>query len=161
MTASDQVASLRAHLLDLLEGKQAHAPFESVMDDWPAELRGAKTEGLPYTPWQVLEHMRIAQWDIVEFSINPDHVSPDYPAGYWPAAEKPPSPEAWDESVHAFTAELGRMKALVEDRSLDLFEPFPHGSGQTLLREAMLLADHNAYHLGQLLLLRRLLGAWL
>jgi len=160
MTASDQVASLRDHLLELLQGRYAHAPFDKVLDDWPIELRGVKPEGLPYTPWQVLEHLRIAQWDIVEFSVNPRHVSPDYPDGYWPASEKPASEESWDESIRGFAADLGRMRALVEDRSLDLFEAFPHGSGQTLLREAMLLADHNAYHLGQLVTLRRLLGAW-
>ena len=160
MTASVPTASLREHLLELLRGKGAHAPFDDVVADWPEDLRGVKTESLPYTPWQVLEHLRVAQWDIVEFSVNPEHLSPDYPDGYWPASENPPSAEAWDESIHNFAADLGRMKALVEDRSLDLFEPFPHGSGQTLLREALILADHNAYHLGQLVVLRRLLGAW-
>ena len=161
MTDSEQVGSLREHLLVLLRGKGAHASFEEVAADWPEALRGVKPDRLPYTPWQVLEHMRIAQWDIVEFSINPEHVSPDYPDGYWPATGEPPSAEAWESSIRIFSADLGRMKALVGERSLDLFEPFPHGSGQTLLREAMLLADHNAYHLGQLVVLRRLLGAWL
>lgn len=160
MTASDQAASLRGHLLELLQGRFAHAPFDKVLEDWPIKLRGVKPEGLPYTPWQVLEHMRVAQWDIVEFSDNPRHVSPDYPDGYWPALEEPPSEDSWDKSIRVFSADLGRMTALVEDRSLDLFEPFPHGSGQTLLREAVLLADHNSYHLGQLVTMRRLLGAW-
>lgn len=160
MTGSEQVGSLREHLLELLRGKGAHATFEDVTADWPEALRGVKPERLPYTPWQILEHMRIAQWDIVEFSINPRHISPDYPDGYWPASVEPPSAEAWDSSLRLFTADLGRMKALVEDRSLDLFAPFSHGTGQTLLREAMLLADHNAYHLGQLVVLRRLLGVW-
>jgi hypothetical protein len=160
MTGSDQVASLRDHLLELLQGRYAHAPFDKVLEDWPAALRGVKPGGIPYTPWQVLEHLRVAQWDIVEFSVNPKHVSPEYPEGYWPALDEPPGEESWDKSIRVFSADLGRMKALVEDRSLDLFEPFAHGSGQTLLREAMLLADHNAYHVGQLVTLRRLLGAW-
>lgn len=160
MTGSEQAGSLREHLLELLRGKGAHATFEEVAANWPEDLRGVKPERLPYSPWQVLEHMRIAQWDIVEFSINPQHISPDYPDGYWPTSVEPPSAEDWDSSIHIFTADLSRMKALVEDRSVDLFEPFSHGSGQTLLREAMLLADHNAYHLGQLVVLRRLLGAW-
>ena len=107
MTGSEQVGSLREHLLELLRGKGAHATFEDVTADWPEALRGVKPERLPYTPWQVLEHMRIAQWDIVEFSINPRHVSPDYPDGYWPASVEPPSAEAWDSSLRLFTADLG------------------------------------------------------
>ena len=156
--AKDQTQSLREHLLELLRGKSAHAPFEDVVAGWPAELRGVKPAGLPYTAWQVLEHMRIAQWDILEFSRNPRHVSPDYPDGYWPESEAPAHEAAWNKSVANFAEDLGQMKALVEDE--DLFTPFAHGSGQTLLREAMLVADHNAYHLGQLVTIRRQLGAW-
>ena len=134
--------------------------FEPVLDSLPEELRATKPEGAPHTPWQVLEHMRIAQWDILEFSRNPKHVSPEYPDGYWPDSETPRLAEDWDNSVRAFTVDLDGMKALVEDESLDLFEAFAHGSGQTLLREALLLADHSAYHVGQLVILKRLLGAW-
>lgn len=154
----DQTQSLREHLLELLRGGHGHIPFEDVVAAWPAELRGVKPAGLPYTAWQVLDHMRIAQWDILEFSRNPRHVSPDYPDGYWPGSEAPADEAAWDKSVANFAEDLGQMRALVE--SGDLFTPFAHGSGQTLLREAMLVADHNAYHLGQLVTIRRLLGAW-
>ena len=156
--ANDQTQSLREHLLELLRGKSAHAAFEDVVAEWPAELRGVKPAGLPYNAWQVLEHLRIAQWDILEFSRNPRHVSPDYPDGYWPETEAPANEAAWDKSIANFTEDLGQMRVLVEAE--DLFTPFAHGSGQTLLREAMLVADHNAYHLGQLVTIRRLLGAW-
>ena len=160
MAESEQTILLREHVLELLRGKGAHAPFEDVVTDWPEESRGAKTAELPHTAWQILEHMRIAQWDILEFSRNPKHVSPEHPDGYWPDEEAPASSEDWEKSARTFTVDLGQMKALVEDRSHDLFEPFEYGSGQTLLREALVLADHNAYHLGQLVVLRRILGAW-
>ena len=156
----DQTRSLREHLLELLRGKSAHAPFEDVVAEWPADLRGVRPEGLPYTGWEVLEHMRIAQWDILEFSRNARHVSPDYPDGYWPDTDLPADEAAWDRSIANFVADLSQMQALVEDEASNLFTPFPHGSGQTLLREALLVADHNAYHLGQLVTIRRLLGAW-
>lgn len=152
--------SLRKHLLELLRGASAHASFDDVIADWPAELRGRKPEGLPYTPWEILEHLRIAQWDILEFSRNPNHVSPEYPKGYWPAAGAPPDEAAWDQSIATFRAELKEMQDLVDNESTDLFARIPHGTGQTILREAMLVADHNAYHLGQLVVARRLLGAW-
>ncbi|HOK46266.1 MAG TPA: DinB family protein [Bryobacteraceae bacterium] len=151
---------LREHLLYLLRGKGAHADFEAAVKGLPAKLRGAKPEGAPYTIWQVLEHMRIAQWDILEFSRNPEHVSPDWPSGYWPETEAPPSPAAWEKSIRDFQADLEAMQALVADPATDLFARIPGGSGQTVLREALLVADHNAYHLGELVLLRRMLGAW-
>jgi hypothetical protein len=160
MSGADQEAYLRRHVLEVLSGKGAHAQFESVVDAWPEESRGMKVAGLPYTAWQILEHIRIAQWDILEFSRNPKHVSPEYPDGYWPDSETPRSVEDWDQSVRTFAVDLDGMKALVADESLDLFAAFPYGSGQTLLREGLLLADHNAYHLGQLVVLKRLLGAW-
>jgi hypothetical protein len=160
MTRAERPGALREHVLALLEARGAHAAFEDVVADWPENLRGLKPAGLPYTAWQILEHMRIAQWDIIEFSRNPKHVSPEYPDGYWPGREEPDSVEDWEKSIRTFMADLAEMKALVEDESADLFEPFAHGSGQTLLREALLVADHNAYHLGQLVVLRRLLGTW-
>ena len=156
--AKDPTQQLREHLLELLRGQSAHASFDDIVAEWPVELRGVKPVGLPYTAWQVLEHLRIAQWDILEFSRNPRHVSPDYPDGYWPETEQPADEASWGKSVANFTEDLGRMRALVEEG--DLFTPFAHGSGQTLLRETMLVADHNAYHLGQLVTIRRLLGAW-
>src|SRR5438105_8230260 len=134
--------------------------FEAAIKDLLTELREAKPAHLPHTPWRLLEHMRIAQWDILEFCRNPRHVSPPFPQGYWPAGDAPPDEAAWDRSVAAFQADLQAMQDLVADPATDLFAPFPHGEGQTVLREALLVADHNAYHLGQLVVVRRLLGAW-
>jgi hypothetical protein len=152
--------ALREHLLYLLRGGGAHTDFDTAVEGLPEKLRGIKPAGAPYTAWQLLEHMRISQWDILEFSINPDHVSPDWPSGYWPETEAPPDNAAWDRSVKQFRADQQAMQALVEDPGTDLFARIPHGEGQTVLREALLVADHNAYHLGELVLLRRLLGAW-
>jgi hypothetical protein len=152
--------SLRAHVLELLEGGHAHPTFEKAIAGLPAALRGKKPEGLPHTAWRLLEHMRIAQWDIRRFCIDPRHVSPEFPAGYWPETDAPPSPRAWTIALEAFRSDSGAMKALVADTDNDLFKPIKGGQGQTLLREALLLADHNAYHIGQLITLRRLLGTW-
>ncbi len=152
--------ALRKHLLDLLRGHNAHADFETAMADFPSRLRGVKPPGVAHSAWQLLEHMRIAQWDILEFSRDAKHKSPPWPAGYWPKAEAPPAPAAWINSVRSFRADLKAMAKLVADKNTDLFAPIPHGSGQTVLREALLVADHNAYHVGQIVLLRRLLGAW-
>ena len=152
--------ALRKHLLYLLGGGGAHVDFDSAIAGWPAKLRGSKPKGLPHTAWQLLEHMRIAQWDILEFSRNPKHVSPEWPAGYWPATDAPPSPGAWNKSVSTFRADLKAMMSLVKSPRRDLFARIPHGEGQTILREALLVADHNAYHLGELVYLRRALGAW-
>jgi len=151
---------LRKHLKELLKGGGAHTRPEEVLADWPPELRGQKPPGLPYSPWQILEHMRIAQWDILEFSRDPRHVSPDFPGGYWPQQDAPPGATAWENSVNVFQDELRQVLQLVEDPSVDLFAVIPHGQGQTVLREALVVADHNAYHLGQLVVLRRLLGIW-
>ena len=115
---------------------------------------------MPHSPWRLLEHLRIAQWDILEFSRNPSHVSPPWPVGYWPNGDAPPDALAWDRAVDAFRADLAAMCELVNDSATDLFAPLPHGDGQTVLREALLVADHNAYHLGQLVVVRRLLGCW-
>jgi hypothetical protein len=155
-----QDQTVREHLVRLLSARQAHATWEDVFVDFPTEYRGTLLEGAPHTPWQLLEHIRIAQWDILEFSRDPKHVSPDFPAGYWPEAAKPPDVAAWEASVNRFRGDLEAMVELVTDPSTDLFAPIPHGSGQTVLREAMLVADHNAYHLGQLVLLRKMLGSW-
>ena len=156
----DQTASLREHLLDLLKGGGAHLTFDKAIDGLPAKLRGGKPPGVPHTPWRLLEHLRIAQWDVLEFTRNPRHVSPPWPEGYWPDGDAPPDDEAWDRSVAGFRADLRAMQDLVADPATDLFMPLPHGDGQTALREALLVADHNAYHLGQLVVVRRLLGAW-
>ena len=151
---------VREQVLSLLRGGQAHASFDDVIKDLPAKLRGAKPDGAPHTAWQLLEHMRIAQWDILEFSRNAKHASPQWPEGYWPKTEKPASDAAWKKSISAFKKDLAAMQKLVEDPKTDLYTNIPHGTGQNILREALLAADHNAYHIGQLVLLRRLLGAW-
>jgi hypothetical protein len=156
----DTAKALREHLLYLLRGGGAHLDFDAAIAGLPAPLRGAKAAGVPHSPWRLLEHMRIAQRDILEFSRNPRHVSPPFPDGYWPADDAPPDAAAWDRSVAAFRADLEAMQDLVADPATDLFAPIPHGEGQTILREALLAADHNAYHLGQLVMLRRVLGAW-
>jgi len=152
--------SLRKHILELLRGGSAHVKFESAIADLPPKLRGVKPPGLDFTAWRLLEHMRIAQWDILEFSRNPKYVSLEFPAGYWPRTDAPANDAAWKKSVAGFRADLKAMQRLVEDPATDLFAPIPWGDGQTILREAMLVADHNAYHMGQLVMLRRLLGAW-
>lgn len=152
--------ALRKHLLYLLGGGGAHVDFDSAVAGWPAQLRAKKPKGLPHTAWQLLEHMRIAQWDILEFSRNPKHVSPEWPEGYWPETDAPPSPAAWNRSVGTFQADLKAMMSLVKSPRRDLFARISHGDGQTILREALLVADHNAYHLGELVYLRRALGAW-
>jgi hypothetical protein len=158
--ASEENGSLREHVLYLLRGGGAHVDFEKAIAGLPAALRGSKYSELPFTAWGLLEHMRIAQWDILEFSRNPKHTSPPWPAGYWPETDAPPNAKAWDGSLAAFRAGRRAMEKLVADPGTDLHAKIPHGEGQTILREALLIADHNAYHLGQLVMLRRLLGAW-
>jgi hypothetical protein len=155
-----EIDALRKHLSELLKGRNAHVDIDGALKGLPVKLRGAKAEGSPYTAWQLLEHIRIAQWDILEFSRNAKHVSPAWPDGYWPKTEAPPSTAAWNKSVKQVREELTAMEKLVLNKKNNLFRPLKHGEGQTLLREALLLADHNAYHVGQLVLLRKLLGAW-
>jgi len=155
-----QLAALRKHLIDNLKSSNAHADFAQAIRDFPAELRGKRPKGSPHSPWELLEHMRIAQWDILEFSRDHEHASPSWPEGYWPPKPEPPDAKAWDRSVDQFCEDVQALCALVADESKDLFARIPHGDGQTLLREALLALDHNAYHLGQLVLLRRILGDW-
>jgi len=149
---------LRDHLLYLLNGGGAHASFDDAMGDWPLQLAGVKVANFPHTAWMLLEHMRLAQWDILEFSRNPKHVSPAWPEGYWPASEAPANEAVWKASLAAFKKDLRTMQRLVADRKVDLYARIPWGDTQTILREALLVADHNAYHLGQLLMLRKSIG---
>jgi hypothetical protein len=151
---------LREHLLNLLSGKGAHVEWKAAFDGIPSKLQGIRPGSLPYSLWELLEHMRIAQWDILEFSRDAKHVSPEWPAGYWPAAPGPATAKAWEKSLKEFAHDLTEMKKLVANPKTDLFARIPHGTGQTILREALLVADHNAYHLGQVLTVRRLLGNW-
>ena len=147
-------------MIELLRSKGAHADFDQAIEGLPEGLRGARVKEVPFTPWRLLEHLRLAQWDILEFSRDPRHKSPKWPEGYWPDGDAPPSAAAWDSSEAGFRRDLAEMVKLVKDPSNNLFTPIPHGKGQTLLREALLVADHNSYHIGQLILLRRLLGDW-
>lgn len=152
--------SLRKHLVELLDGGHAHATFDQVVADFPPKLRGEMPKGLPHSGWMLLEHLRLAQWDILDFSRNPKYKAAKWPDDYWPANPAPPSAAAWNKSVQSFRADLDEMKKLVRNPKTDLFAPIPWGDGQTILREAMLLADHNAHHLGQLIDVRRMLGIW-
>ena len=151
---------LREHLVKLLRGGSAHVDFDAAIKGLPAALRGKRPKGAPHSPWEILEHLRIANWDILDFSRNKDYVALKWPDDYWPRTPKPPSANAWSKSVRAFRHDLSAMCALVSDPSVDLFARIPHGDGQTIMREAVVVADHNAYHLGELVLVRRLLGAW-
>jgi len=151
---------MREHLLYLLKGGGAHVHFDAAVKGLPAELHGQRPQGAAHSPWEIVEHMRIAQRDILEFSRNGKHVSPNWPEGYWPNTAGPPDAKAWSGSLRAFRADLESMCALVSDESLDLLAPIPHGQGQTVLREALLVADHNSYHLGEFITVRRLLEAW-
>ena len=152
--------SLRKHLLYLLTEGGAHATFEDAVKDVPPAARGTKPEGAAHTLWELLEHMRIAQWDILEFSRDPKHKSPKFPKGYWPKTPAPPNAKAWDKSIKDFLTDRGEMCKLIGKKSTDLFAEIPHGDGQTILREAMLMADHNAYHVGEIVVTRRMLGVW-
>jgi len=154
---NDNDKSLRDQLLELLGGGNAHLSFEDLIKDFPVEKCGQRIDGLPYTAWQVLEHMRIAQWDILEFSRNANHVSPKWPQGYWPSVGQSGSTDLRNDTVKQFRQDLKAMQELVADPSNDLFAKIPHGTGQTLLREALLLADHNSNHLGALILMSRIL----
>lgn len=151
--------SLRQHVLDLLDGQQAHQNFDYIVSGMMPTIRGKRPPQVPYSPWELLEHMRVAQHDILEFCRNPNYEQPSWPDDYWPSTPAPPSRAAWSESAEAFRADLSEIKAMVRGVD-DLYAEIPHGSGQTYLREALLVADHNAYHLGQLVTVRRLLGAW-
>jgi hypothetical protein len=151
---------LREHLGELLSGGNAHADAKKAFAGIAPKLRGVRPPGAAYSIWELLEHMRLAQWDILEFSRNAKHVSPDWPGGYWPKTQAPGTTKAWDRSVKSFARELAAMKKLVANPRTDLFARIPHGTGQTVLREALLVADHNAYHLGQVVVVRRLLGNW-
>jgi hypothetical protein len=153
-------AVLREQLVSLLKGGGAHVHFMDAIENFPPGKRGTYAQGLAHTGWQLLEHARIAQWDILEFSRNGAHVSPEFPEGYWPKTPAPHDDDAWNDSVAAFKRDLREMIRLVENPRTDLYAPIPHGQGQNILREALVLADHNSYHLGQLVDLRRALGSW-
>jgi len=158
--SNEQDAALREQLVALLKGGGAHVHFMDAVENFPAAKRGTYAQGLAHTGWQLLEHARIAQWDILEFSRNVAHVSPEFPEGYWPKTPAPANDDEWNDSIAAFKRDLREMIRLVENPKTDLYAPIAHGQGQNILREALVLADHNSYHLGQLVDLRRALGSW-
>lgn len=153
-------SALREQLIELLHGGHAHATFDQAVRGFPAARAGTRPNGSPHSAWELLEHLRIAQNDILRFSQSADHASPKWPEGYWPERPEPPKAADWAESVRQFRDDLAEFQAMLRDPAHDLYRKFPWGDGQTLLREALVLADHNAYHLGQLVIVRRLLGAW-
>jgi len=153
-------ASLRDLLGKMLEWQDAHASFDTAVADLPADLRGKQPVGLPYSPWQLVEHLRLAQHDILDFCVNPNYTEMNWPDDYWPASPAPPSPDAWDASIEAFRRDRRALQQIAADSKVDLTARIPHGTGQTFLREIVLAADHAAYHVGQLVAVRRLLGAW-
>ncbi len=157
---ADKDNALREHLVYLLGGGGAHVDFESAVKNVPAELRGKKPRNAAHSLWGILEHLRIAQWDILDFSRNAKYEALKWPDDYWPKTDKPPDDRAWNQSIKKFRADLEAMKQLVANPKTDLYAKIPHGEGQTILREALLIADHNAYHLGEFVIVRRLLGDW-
>jgi uncharacterized damage-inducible protein DinB len=162
-TEVNPIQALRKELLALLEGGQAHATFDDAVRGFPEPLRGVVPDGLPYSAWQILEHIRIAQRDILDFSRNSDgsYKELKWPDAYWPKSATPPSRDAWEQSIAQIQADRNAFEKLLEDADdAALVTPFAWGDGQTLLREAMLLADHAAYHIGEIIVIRRLLGAW-
>ncbi len=152
--------AIREHVVKLLTWHDAHADFDAAVADLPREARGRAPQGAPYSPWQLVEHLRIAQHDILDFCRNPHYKELDWPAQYWPAAAAPATDADWDESVAAVRRDRAELEKLARDPKVDLLAGIPHGSGRTYLRELLLAADHAAYHVGELVLVRRLLGVW-
>ena len=152
--------ALRDHLLELLRGGSAHADLATVLDDFPHELAGTKSKNVPYTPWQLLEHIRFSVTDLLLFSTDPKYVAPSWPDDYWPAKSAAPEPDEWESSVKALKADLAAFEGIIGDSKSNLYAKIPWGEGQTLLREVLLASDHTSYHLGELVLMRRELGAW-
>jgi hypothetical protein len=152
--------ALREHLRRLLDWEDAHVGFDAAVAGIPVKLRRARPAGLPYSAWQLVEHLRITQHDILDFCRNPEYVELEWPDDYWPSFPAPPSAAAWDRSIRQFRTDRRALQRLATDEALDLVSEIPHGTGQTYLRELVLAADHAAYHVGELVILRRLLGIW-
>jgi uncharacterized damage-inducible protein DinB len=150
--------TVRQHLVRVLDWEDAHVGFDRAAEGVAAGVRGRRPEGLPYSPWELLEHLRIAQRDILDFCLDPDYTELEWPREYWPAPGRVPTDAEWEASVEAFRADRDSLKRLAAEA--DLFAAIPHGTGQTYLRELLLVADHTAYHVGQLVAVRRLLGVW-
>ena len=156
---SDKI--VRQHLSTLLQGKGAHLTFQEAVANFPAEHINTTPPKVPYTPWHLIEHLRLAQWDILEYIRDPDHISPDWPAGYWPDRDTTTDLAGWQTSIDRFQSDLQALQTIVADPATDLYEPIPHGyDGHTILREILIVADHNAYHVGELAILRQVMGTW-
>lgn len=153
-------ANLRKHLAALVHWKDAHVDFDAAVKGIPARCRGVQPPGLPYSPWQLLEHIRLAQADILDFCLNPSYFAPKWPDDYWPSSPTPPDSRAWQMSVSSYRADLRSLGILLDDPAIDVYSEIPHGQGQTYLREILLIADHTAFHLGEIVVVRRLLGVW-
>jgi hypothetical protein len=156
----EQSDMLREQLIKLMGWEDAHVSFDAAVEGVPPQFQGVRPEGLPYSPWQLLEHMRLTQRDILDFCRDPGYEAPQWPDDYWPKSTIPPTPEAWQESVAAFRADREALEELIADPTVDLYATIPHGTGQTYLREVVLVADHSAYHVGELVAVRRVLGVW-
>jgi hypothetical protein len=153
--------AVRDHVIALLNGRQAHMTFDDAVADFPPDMINTRPPNVTYTPWHLIEHLRITQWDILEYTRDPKHVSPEWPVGYWPSPDAQADRAMWNETIRQFHSDLEAMKAIVADPNTDLYQPIPHGyGGHTVLREALLVADHNAYHIGELGILRQVMGAW-
>ena len=155
---SDQV--VREQLLALLNGGNTHMSFEQAVADFPAEHFNTTPPNVAYTPWHILEHIRIAQWDILEFIRNPDHVSPQWPSGYWPHPEETVNQDQWERTISLFLSNLGSLRDIVTDPDVDLYAPIPHAADYTIFREILVVSDHNAYHIGEFAILRQVMGTW-
>lgn len=153
-------AALREHLLYLLNGDGAHTDFASAVKDLPEALRGKRPQGAAHSAWELLEHMRITQLDVLESIKDASHVSPEFPAGYWPGQAAPADAKAWDKSVKAFQLDFKTIIDLAASDSVDLLAPIAHADGQTVMRKLLMLADHTSYHMGQLVQMRKMLGSW-
>ncbi|MBV8672212.1 MAG: DinB family protein [Acidobacteriaceae bacterium] len=152
--------ALRDHLLELLRGGSAHVDIATVVDNFPHEFAGTKPKNVPYTPWQLLEHIRFTVNDLLLFSTDPKYAAPNWPDDYWPAKQAAPEPGEWERSVKALKADLSAFEGIIQDSKSNLYARIPWGDGQTLLREVLLASDHTSYHLGELVLIRREFGVW-
>jgi DinB superfamily len=153
-------AALRTQLSAFLSWPDAHARFDEAVKGVPAKMRGIAPAGLPYSLWQLLEHIRFTQADILEFCVSRRYRTKKWPGDYWPSAAAPGNAQAWTLAIRGVRADRTALQRLTRDLSIDLFAPIPHGSGQTYLRELLLVADHTAHHVGELIVVRRLLGIW-
>jgi hypothetical protein len=158
MTDADKV--LRTQIKALLQGGNAHMSLNEAVANFPLEYINTNPPNVSYTPWHLLEHLRITQWDILEFMRNPTHKSPTWPEGYWPAPDAQADQAIWTKNIAAFCADLDALVELADDTSVDLYTPLPHGSGQNVVRELLLVADHNAYHIGEFAILRQVMDTW-